>query len=128
MNQDLMLAAGKNFENLSIFIGFGALFQQSGNKFCKMHPQAPPKTRLRGCTRPQHPRGSMPAPKLEFYNLIKNEFAPEKYPYRVTIVGIEATLDLELVATTCTLNVRDMKLLCCHGKTDGVYTASITWV
>ena len=31
-----MLAAGKIFENLPIFIGFGALFHQSGN------PPAPP--------------------------------------------------------------------------------------
>lgn len=37
INQDLMLAGGETFENSSIVIDFGALFQQSGNNFCKMH-------------------------------------------------------------------------------------------
>ena len=33
---------GENFENLCIFIDFGALFQQSGYKFCKLYTPAPP--------------------------------------------------------------------------------------
>ena len=57
---DVMLAAAKHFENLSISIAFGALFQQSGNKFRKMHPQAPPKFVWGGeCTPPTG--GSMSA-------------------------------------------------------------------
>jgi hypothetical protein len=41
INQDLMLAGGETFENSSIVIDFGALFQQSGNNFCKIHLHAP---------------------------------------------------------------------------------------
>ena len=36
-----MLAAGVNFDNSYTFIDFGALFQQSGYKFCKLHTPAP---------------------------------------------------------------------------------------
>ena len=57
INQDLMHAAGEIFEKSSIFIDFGALFQQSGNIFCKMHP---PKLVGGGVRTTQHPRGSMP--------------------------------------------------------------------
>ncbi len=55
INQELMLAAGENFEHSSIFIDFGALFQQSGNKFCKMHPQAPPLIPFERVRIPQQP-------------------------------------------------------------------------
>ena len=36
-NRGEMLAAGENFENVCIFIDFGALFQLSGNTFCMLH-------------------------------------------------------------------------------------------
>ena len=62
INQHKMPTAGENFESCFInSIDFGALFQKSGSKFCKLYPLAPQNNFGCVCTSPQHPLGSMPS-------------------------------------------------------------------